>query len=151
MHPDFPLPDVHWQPTREFWAAAGRRALSIPRCAACARWVWYPATPCRFCGGGTLEWSEVSGRGRLFSWSVVRHAWIPQVADRLPFVTGLIALEEDPAVRLVTCVVDCVPEALRCDMPVRVVFRSLRYPGVEREVLAPMFAPDAGVDRVVPS
>jgi hypothetical protein len=141
VHPDFPLPDVEWEPTREFWAGAARGALLIPRCAACARYVWYPQVPCRYCGGAHLTWTEVSGRGRLFSWSVVRYAWIPQVADRLAFVSGLVALEEDPSVRLVTCVVDCTPNALRCDMPVRVVFRPLRYAGIERTVLAPMFAP----------
>ncbi|HKA29626.1 MAG TPA: OB-fold domain-containing protein [Candidatus Binatia bacterium] len=141
MDADFPLPDVAWPPARPFWEGAARGVLRIPRCDACERLVWYPGTPCRWCGGSHLRWGDVSGRGRLFSWSVVRHAWIPQVADRLPFVTGLVALEEDPAVRLVTYVVDCVPEALRCDVPVRAVFRALRYPGVERTVIAPMFTP----------
>ena len=141
MHPDFPLPDVNWEPTREFWAGAARGALVITRCDACGRFVWYPETPCRHCGGARLTWTEVSGRGRLFTWSVVHYAWIPQVADRVPFVTGLVALEEDPTIRLVTYVVECAPDALHCDMPVRVVFRPLRYPGGEREVLAPMFTP----------
>lgn len=141
MHADFPLPDVDWEPTREFWAGAARGALVIPRCDACARYVWYPETPCRHCGAERLTWTAVSGRGRLFAWSVVHHAWIPQFADRLPFATGVVALEEDPAVRLVTYIVDCDPQRLRCDQPVRVVFRPLRYAGVTGEVLAPMFAP----------
>ena len=141
MHPHFPLPDVTWEPTRPFWAGAARSVLTLPRCDACARLVWYPETPCRHCDGGHLTWSQISGRGTLFSWSVVRHAWIPQVADRLPFVTGLVAVEEDPSVRLVTYIVDCPIDALRCDLPVRVVFRPLRYAGVEGEVVAPMFAP----------
>jgi len=141
MHADFPLPDVSWEPTREFWAGAARGALRIPRCDACARYVWYPETPCRRCGGTRLTWSTVGGRGRLFSWVVVHYAWIPQLSDRLPFVTGLVALDEDPAVRLATYVVDCVPDRLRCDLPVRVVFRPLRFPGVAREVVAPLFAP----------
>jgi uncharacterized OB-fold protein len=141
MHGDFPLPDVDWAPTREFWAGAARGALRIPRCDACARWMWYPEPPCRWCGGTGLTWYDVSGRGRLFSWSVVRYAWIPQVADRLPFVTALVALDEDAAVRLPTYIVDCAPGDLRCDQPVRVVFRPLRYAGVERTVVAPLFTP----------
>ena len=43
--------------------------------------------------------------------------------------------------RLVTRVVDCEPEALRMDMPVHVVFRTLSFADVEGEVTAPMFAP----------
>lgn len=144
MHANFPLPDVNWEPTRPFWAAAARGALMIPRCDGCQHLLWYPETPCRRCGGSDLTWTEVSGRGRLFAWSVVRHAWIPQLADRLPFVTGLVALEEDPAVRLVSYIVDCTPDALHNDMPVGVVFRPLRYPGVTGEVVAPLFVPLAG-------
>ena len=141
MHADFPLPDVEWEPTREYWAGAARGVLRIPRCDTCRRWVWYPESSCRWCGGTSLTWCDASGRGRLFSWSVIHHAWIPQVADRLPFVTGLVALEEDPAVRLVSYIVDCAPAALRCDQPVHVVFRPLRYPNVERTVIAPLFVP----------
>lgn len=140
MHPDFPLPDVTWEPTCEFWRGAARGELLITRCEGCGRYVWYPETPCRHCRGARLTWTRVSGRGTLFSWSVVHFAWIPQFKDQVPFVTGLVALQEDAAVRLVTYVVDGSPAELHCDMPVRVVFRPLRYPGLAREVLAPLFA-----------
>ena len=141
MHADFPLPDVNWEPTREFWSGAARGELRLPRCEACQRFVWYPESPCRHCGGARLSWETVSGRGTLFSWSVLRFAWIPQFAEQLPFVSGLVAIAEDPAVRLVTTIVDCAPEDLRCDMPLGVVFRPLRFPGVSGEVIAPLFAP----------
>ena len=141
MHADFPLPDVSWEPTREFWAGAARGELRITRCDACGRYVWYPESPCRYCGGAHLTWTPVSGRGTLFSWSVLHHAWIPQFREQLPFVSGLVALEEDPGVRVVSYIVDCGVYALRCDMPVRVVFRQLRYPGVVGQVMAPLFAP----------
>jgi uncharacterized OB-fold protein len=141
MHATFPLPDVAWEPTREFWAGAARGELRITRCDACGRYVWYPEPPCRYCGAAQLTWTTVSGRGTLFSWSVLHHAWIPQFIEQLPFVSGLVALEEDPAVRVVSYIVDCAPEALRCDMRMQVVFRPLRYPGVAAEVVVPMFAP----------
>jgi uncharacterized OB-fold protein len=141
MHADFPLPDVTWEPTREFWAGAARGELMITRCDSCSRYVWYPESPCRHCSGSHLTWTPVSGRGTLFSWSVLHHAWIPQFKEQLPFVTGLVALEEDPAVRVISYIVDCSDADLRCEMPVRVVFRPLRYPGVAREVVAPLFRP----------
>jgi uncharacterized OB-fold protein len=137
----FPLPDTDWPPTREFWAAAARGVLAVPRCDACGRYVWYPDGTCRFCGAHEATWTRVSGRGRLFSWSVVRRAFIPQVADDVPYVAGLVTIDEDPAVRIVTRIVDCAPEALRIDMPVRVVFRPLRFAGVPGEVVAPLFVP----------
>ncbi len=55
--------------------------------------------------------------------------------------TTVIALEEDPDVRLVTTIVDCSLADLRIEMPMTVVYRALDFPGVSREVVAPMFAP----------
>jgi uncharacterized OB-fold protein len=83
----------------------------------------------------------MSGRGTLFTWVVLRHAFLPQFADALPFVSGLVALEEDPGVRLATRIVDCPPERLAADVPVEVVFRPLAFPGIERRVAAPFFRP----------
>ena len=138
---DFPLPDLDWPPTREFWAAAARGELAVPRCDACGRYVWYPDGTCRRCGSHDARWTAVSGRGRLFSWSVVRRAFIPQLADDVPYVPALVAIDEDPAVRIVSRIVDCDPDRLLIDMPVRVVFRPLRFAGVPGEVVAPMFVP----------
>jgi uncharacterized OB-fold protein len=143
MHTAFPLPDVTWAPTRPFWEGAARRQLVVTRCELCGRYVWYPQPPCRACGGTRLAWAVVCGRGRLFSWSIVRHAFLPQFAAQVPFVAALVALAEDPSVRLVTALVDCDPERLRCDMPVHAVFRPLRFPNVAGEVTAPLFTPGA--------
>jgi len=140
---EFPLPDLAWEPTRPFWEGAARRQLVLPRCS-CRRFVWYPDGTCRNCGGSIREWTPVSGRGRLFSWSIVHRAFIPQLASLVPFVTGLVAIEEDPAVRLATLVVDCPHDRLRIDMPVLVTFRALQFAGVAGSVLAPLFAPSQG-------
>jgi uncharacterized OB-fold protein len=138
---EFPLPDVEWEPTRPFWAGAARSELVLPRCDACGRFVWYPDGACRRCGGAAHTWTAVSGRGRLFSWSIVHRPFIPQLADLVPFVTALVAVEEDPAVRLATFVVDCPHDRLALDMPVAVTFRPLRFAGVAGSVTAPLFAP----------
>ena len=74
---------------------------------------------------GPLTWTAVSGAGTLFSWAVVRRAFLPAFADQVPFVTALVALAEDPAVRLPTYLVDADPDTLRADEPVRVTFRPL--------------------------
>lgn len=135
------LPDLDFEPTREFWAAAQREELAIPRCNECGRYTWYPAPQCRHCDSADLIWARVSGEATLFSWSVVARGLFKAFAAKAPYTTGLVALREDPAVRLVTLLVDCEPEALRMGMPVRAVFRRLEFPGVEASVLAPMFVP----------
>ena len=138
---EFPLPDVEWPPTQPFWAAAAREELVVPRCDACGRYVWFPDGACRHCGSTTHTWTRVSGHGRLFTWSVVHRAFIPQMTDMVPYVTALVTIDEDSAVRLATYVVDCPHDALRIDMPLLVTFRPLRFTSVSGTVLAPMFAP----------
>jgi uncharacterized OB-fold protein len=137
---DFPLPDLDDPLTAEFFAGAARGELVIPRCEQCGRFVWYPAAECPFCNGGGLRWTPVSGDATLFSWAVVRRAFLPAFAEMVPFVTALVALAEDPAVRLCSYVVDIEPEQLRADSPLHVAFRPLSFPTVpNRAVTVPMF------------
>lgn len=139
MRPAFPLPDVTWEPVREFWEAAARGELRIPKCDGCGRFTWYPRERCRGCDSTAFTWTLMSGRGELFSWAVVTHPFLKQFADAVPFVPGLVALEEDPAVRVVTRIVDCDPDQLAVGQPVEVTFRPLEFTGVGGSVMAPVF------------
>jgi uncharacterized OB-fold protein len=141
MRPDFPLPDPTWEPTAEFWAGAARHELRIPHCEQCGRASWYPRETCRFCHGARFAWRTMSGRGTLFSWVVVTHAFLPQFEELVPFVPALVALDEDPAIRVATRMVDVEADQLDFEQPVQVTFRALSFPGVEGEVVAPLFAP----------
>jgi uncharacterized OB-fold protein len=81
----------------------------------------------------------------VFTWTVVRRAFLPAFEEMVPFVTALVALEEDPRVRIVSYLVDCDPDALGADLPVEAVFRPLQFPTVpDRSVTVPMFALAAG-------
>jgi uncharacterized OB-fold protein len=137
---DFPLPDVDDPLAAAFFAGAARGELLIPRCGSCGEYVWYPGDACPR-DGGALAWTAMSGRGTLFTWAVVRRAFLPAFEDRIPFVTALVALDEDPAVRLCTYVVDTPPEELVADAPVAVTFRPLAFTTVpDKSVIVPMFA-----------
>lgn len=142
MREGFPLPDVDWEPTREFWAGAARKELRLPRCSACGRFHWYPdGDVCTSCGAKGIVWETIGGQGRLFTWVVLEHAFLPQYASELPFVSALVTLDDAPGVRLPTRMVDCPTESLRIDQAVEVCFRPLRFEGVDGEVLAPLFRP----------
>jgi hypothetical protein len=138
---DFPLPDPTWEPTAEFWAGAARHELRVPHCDRCGRACWYPEDRCRFCTGTAFSWKTMSGRGTVFSWVVVTHAFLPQFADLVPFVPALVALDEDPAVRIATRLVDVDPDDVDFDLPVLATFRPISFTGVDGEVTAPLFAP----------
>jgi uncharacterized OB-fold protein len=136
---DFPLPDVDDPLTAPFFAGAARGELLIPRCETCGEYVWYPQDACAR-DGGALTWTAVSGRGTLFTWAIVRRAFLPAFEDRVPFVTALVALDEDPVVRLCTYIVGTAPEDLVADAPVTVTFRPLEFTTVTgKSVTVPMF------------
>lgn len=136
---DFPLPDVDDPLTAPYFAGAARGELLITHCDACDEYVWFPRPECPHCEGA-LSWTPVSGRGTLFSWATVRRPFLPAFADAVPFVTALVALEEDAAVRVVTYLVDAEPEVLRADEPVQVTFRPLSFSTVPgKSVIVPMF------------
>jgi uncharacterized OB-fold protein len=139
---DFPLPDLSDERTAEYFAGAARGELVIPRCDACGQLVWYPERRCPACSGESFTWTPVSGRGQVCSWTVVRRAFLPAFEEMVPFVTALVSLDEDPAVRIVSYLVDCEPNAVVADLPVEAVFRPLRFPTVpDRSVPVPMFVP----------
>jgi uncharacterized OB-fold protein len=137
----FPLPDTDDPLTAPFFAGAARGELVVPRCRSCNRFVWYPSEQCPDCSGA-LVWTPVSGRATLFSWAVVRRPFLPAFAEQVPFVTALVALDEDPNVRIVTYIVDADPATLVAEQPVAVDFRLLRFPTVPgRSVVVPVFRP----------
>lgn len=144
MHEGFPLPQIDWAPTAEFWQGASAGELRIPRCTSCQRLCWYPLGRCTTCAQESFRWEKVSGKGTLFTWVVLQHAFLPAYQSSLPFVSALVTLEEDERVRLPTRIVDVQPEQLSIHLAVEVCFRPLSFEGVEGEVLAPFFRPVEG-------
>jgi uncharacterized protein len=117
-HLPAPEPVVNAE-TAPFWDAAADERLVLPRCRSCGGYVWYPRAHCPACHGTDLEWVEVSGRGRIYSFSIVRRAredW----ADVTPFALAYVELDEGP--RVMTNVVTDDPGSLEVDQVVEVVF-----------------------------
>jgi uncharacterized OB-fold protein len=131
MRADFPLPDVEWPLLREFWSHAANGVLAMPRTTG-GEWQWYPKTE-------DVEWVPVSGRGTVFSWTEVHQVFLPAFADQVPYLTGLVTLDDAPAIRLATRFVDC--ESITIGDPVEVTFRPMRFSTVDGEVQAPFFRP----------
>lgn len=116
-----PLPVIDDE-TRPFWDAAREGRLSIQRCGACGRHVFYPRSGCPHCHEGRLEWVDASGRGEVHSYTVAHRPAGPWFGDRVPYVVALIDLDE--GVRMLGGVrVDDV-ESVRVGQRVRVAFED---------------------------
>ena len=107
--------------TQPFWEACGREELVFQRCRHCRCPTFVPDRVCRSCGGGELDWERSSGRGRIYSWSVV---WRPQVpAFVMPYAPVIVELDE--GFYLLSNVVDCEDTDIHLHQPVEVVFHEV--------------------------
>ena len=64
-------------PNAEFYRWAARGELRLQRCADCGTWRHPPRHRCAACGSRASTWEPVSGRGRIFSWTVTHQALDP--------------------------------------------------------------------------
>jgi len=112
-----PKPDVISQ---KFWDATKRHELIVQRCKSCNQYIMYPREVCSRCLSTNLDWTKVSGKGRVYSYTVIHQPAHPGFAADIPYVLAIVELEEGP--RLLTNIVGCSPDEVKVDMPVTAVF-----------------------------
>ena len=113
-----PRPDLD---TREFWEATREGRLLLRRCRDCATVIWYPRPICPKCRGGDTEWFEASGRGSVYSYTLVHRSSGPW-REAVPYFVAYVELEEGP--RVLTNLVDTDPARVEIGMPVVLRFDS---------------------------
>ena len=105
----------------------------IQRCAACGTWRHPPVPICSACHATTHRWERVSGRGRVFSYTIAHHAVHPALVERVPYNIALVELPDAGGVRLVSNLVDVPGEEVAIGLEVEVVFEE------QGEVTLPRF------------
>ena len=119
---DKPLPE----PTRDsqpHWDGLRAHKLVVQRCRHCNRLRHYPRPVCAHCYSMDCDWIEVSGRGRIHSWTVTHHAFHFAFKRELPYVSVLVDL--DAGVRMQAPLVDGVNAKLALELPVAIVFEDV--------------------------
>jgi hypothetical protein len=105
-----PEPNVE---TQAFFDAANEGKLLIRRCLSCNEPHFFPRTICPFCFSDNTEWEEVSGRGTIYSCSMLRRT-------ETPYCIAYVTLEEGPT--MLSNIVACDLDRVRIGDKVRVVF-----------------------------
>lgn len=108
---------------RPHWEAARRGKLAIQHCKDCGKYIHYPSSLCENCLSENLEWSEVSGRGTVESFSTVYRAFSPEFRTDLPYTVALVRLDE--GILLLTWLADVAPENVAFGMAVEVTFERI--------------------------
>ncbi len=113
--------------TEAFWAATREGKFLVKTCKECQRAHWYPRALCPFCFADATEWREASGKGRVYSFSIMRRA--PQ-----PYAIAYVELEEGPM--MMTNIVGCDFDEVAIGQAVRVELRE-----AEGGFRVPVFTP----------
>jgi uncharacterized OB-fold protein len=108
--------------TEPFWEGTRRGVLLVQRCGDCGHWRWTPQLACPRCWSEGGDWVATSGRGSVYSYTVV-HRPVDPAAFRAPYVLAVVRLDEGPYV--LTNIVECEPDAVSVDMRVEVRFERL--------------------------
>lgn len=116
----------------EFFAHCKDHALHFQRCDECQTFRHVPREMCAECGSWNWSWQPSSGRGRVFTWTVVARPMHPAFVDACPYAPVVVEMEE--GVRLLSEVIDVDPADLEIDMAV-----EIEYDDVTDEVTLPKF------------
>ncbi len=116
-----------------FWEGARRGELRMQKCAESGRLI-FPPRPISPVGTHSQPvWTHVYGRGTLWSFAVPHPPLLRQFAELAPYNVIVVALDEDPTIRLVGNLVtseggainEIDPETIEIGAPVRVVFERV--------------------------
>jgi uncharacterized protein len=133
-----PMPEVD-RLTQFFWDGVNNHRLLILRCESCGHYIHWPREMCRVCLSVDLRPTEVSGRGKLETWTMVYQPYHPFFFDKVPYSLCVVELVEQEDLKLVTNVVNCAEADLRIDLPVEVTFREIA-PGLTLPQFQPVGA-----------
>ncbi|MCU4182887.1 OB-fold domain-containing protein [Acidiferrimicrobium sp. IK] len=122
-----------------FWASGSDGRLRLQRCGDCGQ-LRFPVAPiCPYCHSTVTEIAELSGRATVVGSTVNHQQWSPALVP--PYSIAVVALEDDPRIRLTTNITGCPPDEVRLGLRVAVHFEQL-----EDGVWLPLFSPTGDAD-----
>ena len=129
-----PAPD---RVTAPFWESARQEKLLIQHCPDCGTHQFFPQSHCRECLSDKLEWVASTGKGTVYSFTVIHRPPSSAFQQDVPYTVALVDLEE--GCRMISNIVDADPEDVRVGMPVEVVFEK-----ITPNISLPKFRPAGG-------
>lgn len=116
---DKPLPAIE-PGAQPYWDALRRHELIYQKCRSCGT-QFSPYQPlCPQCWSEEVDDRKSSGRGRVYTFSIVYRAPMPSFKADLPYAVAIVELDE--GFFMTTNIIGCPPDQVRIGMPVEVEF-----------------------------
>jgi hypothetical protein len=128
-----PLPAVD-DLTRPFWEAAQQHQLVVQRCRACGYFNHPPRLVCDTCQSQQLAFEPVSGKGSIYSFSVMHQQNIAGFEEQVPYLNILVELDEQPRLFMVANLPGSERESIKIGRRVEVYFEK-----IDEEISLPQF------------
>jgi uncharacterized protein len=116
---------------KPFWEAAKRHELLAYRCLNCGAY-YSVVIECVKCSAPHMEWVRVSGKGKVYTYTVYHQLYNPVWKEDIPYNAAWVQLDEGPLI--LTNIVGFKNEDLHVGLPVEVT-----YDDVTEEVTLPKF------------
>ena len=105
------------------WFTSG--ALTVQQCDGCAAVQHPPEEVCHQCGGVLFSSRVVRPTGTVYSYTVVHHSVHPALDGFVPYTVVLVALDDEPGVRVVGNLLDVPTDEVAIGMPVVATWEEL--------------------------
>ena len=129
-----PLPTISDE-TKTYWEGCKAHELRIPKCNDCSELFFPPQGVCPHCLSDNVGYQKASGKGTVYSMSIVHQNRSPGFRDELPYILAYVTLDE--GVQMFTNVVGVDdPYQVKVGAPVEVVFED-----ATEEITIPKFKP----------
>jgi uncharacterized OB-fold protein len=116
----------HWRLKQQRYALVGEV------CPHCDAKIFPPRDVCPHCGGEAKTQYAFSGKGKVYSYTVMRDA-PAGYEENIPYTVAVVALDEGPMVT--AQLTDLGEQSVEIGMPVEMVTRKIRQDGDERGML----------------
>jgi uncharacterized OB-fold protein len=135
------MPDAYKKPipiadeaSKPFFDAAREHRLLLQKCASCGSFMWPVKPRCTNCWSADITWVQASGKGTLYSFTLMHQVFQPGFSDEIPYNIAEVDLAE--GVRIVSNIVGCSNSELQIGMSLEVTFED-----ITDEVTLPKFKP----------
>ncbi|WP_019634047.1 Zn-ribbon domain-containing OB-fold protein [Actinomadura atramentaria] len=112
-----------------WWKAVREHELLVQECGDCGRPRFPARAVCNRCRSLAWTWRRSRGTGRVYSWVVNHRAFLPGLADEVPYTVVLVRLDEgaehDDDLLFYGDLVDFDAAELREGLPVEAVFTDV--------------------------
>jgi uncharacterized protein len=112
--------------TEPFWQAAKRDCLVLPRCAHCGHYRMPPTCFCPECTTQKIDWVEHSGKGVLYSYTVITRSPFPGLVDNFLYAPAVVEFPDAGNVRLIGNLVGVARKDIKIGTAVKTIWNEVK-------------------------